>query len=188
MSNFQELQANKLNWKLADDEALSEKMNFMQDNVLASSHLITGSMMELNRAISAAGTTMSNAINAFNQLNYTKFMENKVEDFDEADQREEISRLEESTAQQNETSFANEMLLERDKITFALELAIAEVTRKKKQAAGDDDNDPDSSKADIQMQKKTKKANFLGVSSVIKLPFVIGTPEYERHDTAGIVF
>ena len=69
----------------------------MQDNVLASSHLITGSIMELNRAISAAGTTMSNAINAFNQLNYTKFMENKVEDFDEADQREEISRLEEST-------------------------------------------------------------------------------------------
>lgn len=32
----------------------------------------------------------------------------------------------------NETSFASEMLLERDKITFALELAIAEVTRKKK--------------------------------------------------------
>ena len=42
-------------------------------------------MDELNRAISAAGTTMSNAINAFNQLNYTKFMENRVEDFDEAD-------------------------------------------------------------------------------------------------------
>ena len=66
MSNFQELQANKLNWKLADDEALSEKMNYLQDNVLASSHLITGSVLELNRAISAAGTTMSNAINAFN--------------------------------------------------------------------------------------------------------------------------
>ena len=42
-------------------------------------------MDELNRAISAAGTTMSNAINAFNQLNHTKFMENRVEDFDEAD-------------------------------------------------------------------------------------------------------
>ena len=53
--------------------------------MLASSHLITSSMDELNRAISAAGTTMSNAINAFNQLNYTKFMENRVEDFDEAD-------------------------------------------------------------------------------------------------------
>ena len=88
MSNFEELQAFKLEWKLCHDEALCEKMNYMQDNVLASSHLITGSIMELNRAISAAGTTMSNAINAFNQLNYTKFMENKVEDFDEADQRE----------------------------------------------------------------------------------------------------
>lgn len=48
----------------------------MQDNVLASSHLITASMDELNRAISAAGTTLNNAINAFNQLNYSKFMEN----------------------------------------------------------------------------------------------------------------
>jgi len=107
----------------------------MQDNVLASSHLITSSMDELNRAISAAGTTMSNAINAFNQLNYTKFMENKVEDMEEAEQRQEIDRLEESTARLNETSqsdFANENLLERDKITFALELAIEEVTRKKK--------------------------------------------------------
>lgn len=79
-----------------DDESLSEKMHFLQDNVVASSHLITSSMDELDRAISAAGTTMSNAINAFNQLNYTKFMENKVEDFDEADQRAEIDRLEES--------------------------------------------------------------------------------------------
>ena len=51
-------------------------MNYMQDNVLASSHLITASMDELNRAISAAGTTLNNAINAFNQLNYSKFMEN----------------------------------------------------------------------------------------------------------------
>ena len=135
MSNFQELQANKIGWRLSDDEALSEKMLFMQDNVLASSHLITSSMDELNRAISAAGTTMSNAINAFNQLNYTKFMENKVEDMEEAEQRQEIDRLEESTARLNETSqsdIANENLLERDKITFALELAIEEVTRKKK--------------------------------------------------------
>ena len=84
-ANFSELQANKLEWRLADDEALSEKMSFLQDNVLASSELITSSMDELNRAISAAGTTVSNAINAFNQLNYTKFMENKVEDFDDAE-------------------------------------------------------------------------------------------------------
>ena len=107
----------------------------MQDNILASSHLITSSMDELNRAISAAGTTMSNAINLFNQLNYTKFVENKVEDLDDAEQRQEIEKLEESTARMNDTmqtSFRDEMLNEREKITFALELAIAEVTRKKK--------------------------------------------------------
>ena len=48
----------------------------MQDNILASSHLIHSSMGELNRAINAAGTTLSSAINAFNELNSTKFMEN----------------------------------------------------------------------------------------------------------------
>lgn len=51
-------------------------MEYLQDNILASSNLITSSMVELNRAISAAGTTLDNAINAFNQLNYTRFFEN----------------------------------------------------------------------------------------------------------------
>ena len=42
------------------------------------------------------------------------------------------------------------MLLERDKITFALELAIAEVTRKKKQRAGEEgQDDPNSTQAEI---------------------------------------
>lgn len=76
MSNFQELQAYKLEWKLNHDEALCEKMNYMQNNVLASANLIQNSMGELNRAINAAGTTMQSAINAFNQLNHTKFLEN----------------------------------------------------------------------------------------------------------------
>jgi hypothetical protein len=48
----------------------------MQENVLASSSLIVNSYQELNRAIFAAGTTLENAINAFNQLNHTKFLEN----------------------------------------------------------------------------------------------------------------
>ena len=74
----------------------------------------------------------------------------------------------------NESSYADEMLMERDKITFALELAIAEVTRKKKKATDEDDNDPDSSKADISMTKKAKKSGYLGVAASIKLPFVIG--------------
>jgi hypothetical protein len=76
MSNFQELQANKLEWKLNHDEVFLEKIKYLEDNVVASSHLIHNSMAELERATSAAGTTLSNAVNAFNQLNYTKFLEN----------------------------------------------------------------------------------------------------------------
>lgn len=70
------MQANKLAWKLSHDESLFEKMNYLQDNVLASSHLVHNSIDELSRAINAAETTLSNAINAFGQLNYTKFLEN----------------------------------------------------------------------------------------------------------------
>lgn len=66
MQNFEELQEYKLKWKLNHDEALGEKIKCLQDNVVASSHLITSSFDELNRTISAAGTTMGNAINLFN--------------------------------------------------------------------------------------------------------------------------
>ena len=66
MSNFLELQANMLDWRLNHDEELSGKMNCLQDNIIASSNLISNSMEELNRAINAAGTTMNNAINTFN--------------------------------------------------------------------------------------------------------------------------
>ena len=117
-------------------------------------------------------------------------MENKVEDLDDAEQRQEIEKLEESTARMNDTmqtSFRDEMLNEREKITFALELAIAEVTRKKKKGQ-DDGGDPNETAAEIQMQRKSKAVGYLGVASSIKLPFVIGEPEYERHDYAGIVY
>lgn len=76
MSNFQELQAEKSAWNLATDEKLFEKLKFMQENVVGSSHLIHNSMGELNRAINAAHTTLYNSINAFNALNFNKFLEN----------------------------------------------------------------------------------------------------------------
>lgn len=76
MSNFQELQAEKQTWNLASDEKLFEKLKFMQENVVGSAHLIHNSMNELNRAINAAQTTLSNSINAFNALNFNKFLEN----------------------------------------------------------------------------------------------------------------
>jgi len=41
-------------------------MKYLEDNVVASSTLIHTSMLELERATSAASTTLSNAVNAFN--------------------------------------------------------------------------------------------------------------------------
>lgn len=48
----------------------------MQENVVDGAHLIHNSMSELNRAINAAHTTLHNSINAFNALNFNKFLEN----------------------------------------------------------------------------------------------------------------
>ena len=76
MSNFQELQGEKKNWKLSSDEKLFAKLKFQQMNVLDSAHLIQNSMNELTRAINAAHTTLYNSINAFNALNFNKFLEN----------------------------------------------------------------------------------------------------------------
>jgi hypothetical protein len=76
MSNFQELQAHKKDWTLASDEKLFEKLKFMQENVVGSAHLVHNSISELSRAINAAHTTLYNSINAFNALNFNKFLEN----------------------------------------------------------------------------------------------------------------
>lgn len=76
MSNFYELQSEKKDWTLASDERLFEKLKFMQENVVSSAQTIHESVNELSRAINAAHTTLYNSINAFNALNFNKFLEN----------------------------------------------------------------------------------------------------------------
>lgn len=65
------------------------------------------------------------------------------------------------------------------------------MTKKKKQEEAPEDEQDEEMKREMSMKAKTKnlkQKGFLGVSTVIKLPFVIGTPEYEKHPFAGIVF
>jgi len=50
----------------------------MQENVVGTAHLIHNSMNELTRAIHAAHTTLNNSINAFNALNFNKFLQNVI--------------------------------------------------------------------------------------------------------------
>jgi len=131
-------------------------MKYLEDNVVASSTLIHTSMLELERATSAASTTLSNAVNAFNQLNYTKFLENVVEDLQEAEKRQQIQR------DMNESQMEMSMLgdidasTEDDKLRYALELAVHQVTAKTRNAEGGAE-DLDSTKDSIAIGKKDKK-------------------------------
>jgi hypothetical protein len=50
----------------------------MQENVVSSATTIHDSMNELTRALNAAHTTLYNSINAFNALNFNKFLENVI--------------------------------------------------------------------------------------------------------------
>ena len=146
MSNFQELQANKLSWMLNHDESLFEKINYLQDNVVASSHLVHNSIEELNRAIRAADTTLNNAINTFGQLNFTKFLENVrytlcltglliqvVEDVSDAEKQASVERSIKAQEVLEMTQHEISLNGEKEKIQFALELAIFEVTRKQRE-------------------------------------------------------
>jgi len=65
-----------LTWNLESDYNLSLKVKTMQENVVGTAHLIHNSMNELTRAIHCAHTTLYNSVNAFNALNFNKFLEN----------------------------------------------------------------------------------------------------------------
>lgn len=63
------------------------------------------------------------------------------------------------------------------------------MTRKQREGAGDND-DLDESKAVIDSKRKTAsiRKGHLGTNLLIKLPYIIGTPEYQQHPFAGVVF
>lgn len=69
---------------------------------------------------------------------------------------------------------------EDEKLAFALELAFNEISK-------DKDRDEETTLADNQ-NKEIRKKNYLGTHAMIKLPYVIGTPEYTKHLYAGIVY
>jgi len=52
----------------------------LENNVIASTHLVHNSVTEVVKALDSSNTSLSNTINAFNQLNFNKFVENVVEE------------------------------------------------------------------------------------------------------------
>ena len=70
-----------------------------------------------------------------------------------------------------------------------MELAIFEVSKKNRRGGEDDEEggDVNESKVVVKRQTTTKKGH-LGTNLLIKLPYIIGTPEYQSHPFAGVVF
>ena len=207
MSNFQELQAQKKEWTLASDETLFEKLKFLEDNVVASTHLVHNSINELNKAYQAADITLNNSINAYNQLSFNKFVENVVEGQDSdltfgGSMTNEGHRLAE--AGMDQTTVMSEMRSEDDKLMEALSIALNEVNlakedKKDAKAAQDEDGMVDGvvlegSTMPVQIDSSKfknaniQKRNYLGTSKVIKLPYIIGREEYKKHPFAGLVY
>ena len=84
---------------------------------------------------------------------------------------------------------------EDDKLRYALELAVHQVTAKTRNADEgeknlDETQDTIVSKKDKKKEKEVKDVpkRFLGTNRLMKLPFVIGTKEYNDHPYAGLVF
>ena len=78
---------------------------------------------------------------------------------------------------------------EKEKIQFALEIAIFEVGKKTRRGEEEDNDDPNESRAQSEKKVKTAKPKgHLGTTILMKLPYVIGTPEFAQHAFAGIVY
>ena len=148
----------------------------MQENVVGTAHLIHNSVSELNRAIHAAHTTLNNSINAFNALNFNKFLENVIEEPSTTP-----GQSEEETA--SSTMFGDDLRGEDEKYAQALEMAFNEISKEKAEEGDDEEKKANKPQPDKAGGKKP-----LGTHAMIKLPYVIGTKEFDEHPFAGLVF
>lgn len=71
---------------------------------------------------------------------------------------------------------------EEEKLTEALDIALNVISKEKQ-----DGKDEEGTIADTQ-NKEVRKKGYLGTHAMIKLPYVIGTKEYDKHLYAGMVY
>jgi hypothetical protein len=147
----------------------------MQENVVGTAHLIHNSVSDLNRAIYAAHTTLNNSINAFNSLNFNKFLENVIE--------EATPGMQTPDEETESTSMFGDLRGEDEKLSQALEMAFNEISKEKNADEGDEEE-----KKKQTQDKALRKQGQLGTSGMIKLPYVIGTKEFDDHPYAGLVY
>ena len=126
MSNFVELQADKQDWTLASDEKLLQKLKHLEDNVIASTHLVHNDMSDLNKAFNKSCTTLQNSINAFNQLSFNKFVENVVEDIEDENMLFGANQTQMPTdgGFLDQTTMLGDLKSEDEKLSEALQIAL----------------------------------------------------------------
>lgn len=201
MANFQELQAEKKTWNLANDETFFEKLKQLSDNVMASTSLVHNSINEAQKGVNAAQINLNNTINAFNNLSFSKFVENVVEEQEEDLYGGGPRNMADNLGLMDQTTMMGDVRPEDEKLAEALQIALEEINQakeEKREAMAQDDEgmmDAELTKSQAKEKKKEKKEkekaklkDYLGVSKVIKLPFIIGTDEYKKHPFAGVVF
>jgi hypothetical protein len=71
-----------------------------------------------------------------------------------------------------------DMRSEDEKYSAALQIAFKEITKGKEGEADEE----------LNQTKEARKKGYLGTHAMIKLPYVIGTPEFNKHPYAGLVF
>ena len=96
---------------------------------MGTAHLIHNSVSELHRAIHAAHTTLNNSINAFNALNFNKFLENVIEE----------PTPQQDLPEEGSTQMFGDMRTEDEKLTQALEMAFNEISKDKNADEGDEE-------------------------------------------------
>ena len=82
--------------------------------------------------------------------------------------------------QEDNMLFGGDMRSDDEKLICALEIAFTEISK-------DKSADEEGSVAESSAKDKRKKG-YLGTHAMIKLPYVIGTPEYQKHPYAGIIY
>ena len=100
--------------------------------MVGTAHLIHNSVSDLNRAIYAAHTTLNNSINAFNALNFNKFLENVIEEPNPG-----MAGTPDEEAES--TSMFGDLRGEDEKLTQALEMAFNEISKEKNTEEGDEE-------------------------------------------------
>ena len=81
------------------------------------------------------------------------------------------------------TSMFGDLRGEDEKLSQALEMAFNEISKEKNADEGDEEE-----KKKQTQDKALRKQGQLGTSGLLKLPYVIGTKEFDDHPFAGLVF